>query len=334
MMRDMKSRSFIGILKRCFNLNRYNKVIELPEGLLFRAEMLGLEMVVPRWWRVGANHELMTPSKLFADTKGRIVSAIGCGLECCSYGFLIGRYDSLIKRFYALEAVAPGEEWNISHIMVYTRWDRTMGACGLKANHVKNKINHLYFHEAYDDEPYRQSGVQTLILKVDDYPILKRLVEQALKTWRNAIAYADKFMEDFVRDKAEHAKEIYSAMEQLFDVEEFSGVKELVIVPDEDSTPLRIVHHNGTIGTLEYHHDSLGAKCCIEDMKAIMDNPELVIMDDVDDADEDEPEDADVEAEADSEPEGVDKEVTTGEFGIGGGESDYLPRCYSYEVGV
>lgn len=209
----------LDLARETLGLEEWNKIHATRAGFRFEDEVSGLEIVAPRFYHVGVDHRLMNPASLLPDLHNRIPAAIGRGLMSSAYGFLMGGFDSVNQRFSLLEAVEDDDlsKLNTSRIMVFSFFDRAIGAPGLKAAERK-QLNHLYFHEFYDDPVYKVSGIQVFVLEVASSSQLRTLVEQALRTREKVLAYAEQSLQQFEVNKDRVAQSIRTQLNSLMEI--------------------------------------------------------------------------------------------------------------------
>ena len=225
----------------------------------------------------------MSPANLLPDKHGRIPNAVGQKLMSSAYGFLIGQLDSSAGRFSLWETI---EGKNIRaedmDILVYSLWDRTVGAPGLKSADIKRLSSYSYYHEYYDDAIYKTSGTQTFVFKAASHSQLRVLVEQAIKIKTESIAYADKCMQQFEANKLRIKAAILKELESLTKVE-VSKEYELLIYDESDDWTAWNVHEKPlpemrafkdclklqVVTGGMYWHDQAGANQCKDDVKVV-----------------------------------------------------------------
>lgn len=272
----------IDAVKEVLGLDESDEAWVVTNGFCFNDSASGLEIVAPRVYHVGIDHQLMNPANLLPDLYGRIPKAMGQGLASCAYGFLIGAFDSTKRRFSLLEATDYDgtDRLNTSAILVFSFCDRMVGAPGIKTADRK-QINYLYYHESYDDAVYKTGGVQTFVLEVAGSPQLRTLVDQALKNRQKVLAHVNQSLEQFEANKDRVAQSIRKYLNSLMEIAlpenwgftVYSDSPDwtawmMYELPPEGMKSFEGISQLARTGEC-YWHDQLGANKCKADVKAL-----------------------------------------------------------------
>lgn len=175
-----------------------------------------LTFLLPTSWPVAINHALISPVEGYADWHDRIGEALKQPLKAYSLHFLIGELNSKDKVFTVTD-VTDEEHHHASHILVYLRYNKLVGAGGLNVSDLKClRKQFAYYHDCSEDA-YKQVGTQVFALRVEDFPLIRALVQKTFERMTNVLCKTGMMLEQFATNAERYAHLIRTELTSLFE---------------------------------------------------------------------------------------------------------------------